>query len=140
MWGGVFINVGLETRVLLTWTAILLVICLLLLLVAVMIPPGQWVGYYLDIAPDPISAYSANLLGSVAGIWGFAGLAFISLSPPYWFCLAFLILALIDRGHRRLVFLSLLLAGVAILLFQLGGTPGMKTPTGPPTRNLPWRI
>jgi SAM-dependent methyltransferase len=127
MWGGVFTNAGPETRVLLTWTAILVVICLLILLMSVMIPPGQWVGYYLDVAPDPVSAYSANLLGSVAGIWAFAGLAFISLSPAYWFCVAILLLALMGRGHRRLVGLSLLLAGVCVLLFHLGGMPKVRT-------------
>jgi SAM-dependent methyltransferase len=127
MWGGVFRNEGPETRALLTWAAILVVICLLLLLMAVMIPPGQWVGYYLDIAPDPVSAYSANLLGSVAGIWVFAGLAFISLPPPYWFCVAFLLLVPIGRGRRRLVLLGLVLAGVCVLLLHLGGTPWVKT-------------
>src|SRR5271157_1290178 len=50
MWGSLFPNAGPETRVLMTLAAILVVICLLLLLMAVMIPPGQWVGYYLDIA------------------------------------------------------------------------------------------
>ena len=127
MWGGVFTNAGPETRVLMTWTAILVVICLLLLLMAVMIPPGQWVGYYLDIAPDPVGAYSANLLGSVAGIWAFAGLAFVSLPPSYWFDVAFLLLLIIGRGHRPLVLLSVLLAGVAVLLFHLGGAPRVKT-------------
>jgi hypothetical protein len=128
MWGGQFANIlWPEARVLLTWTAILVVICLLLLLMAVMIPPGQWVGYYLDLAPDPISAYSANLLGSVAGIWAFAGLAFISLPPAYWFSAAFILLATIGISQRRIIFLSLVLAGVCVLLFQLGGEPKVKT-------------
>lgn len=127
MWGGVFRNEGPETRVLLTWAAILVVVCLLLLLMAVMIPPGQWVGYYLDIAPDPVSAYSANLLGSVAGIWVFAGLAFISLPPSYWFCGAFLLLVLIGRGHWRLILPGVLLAGVCVFLFHLGSTPWVET-------------
>jgi len=126
MWGGVFLNAGPETMVLLAWSAILVVICLLLVLIVVMIPPGQWVGYYLDAAPDPVSAYSANLLGSVAGIWAFAGLAFISLPPAYWFCVAFVLLMLIGRGRWRLGLLSLLLAGVCVLLFHLGSTSRVK--------------
>ncbi len=127
MWGGMMTHAGPETRVLVTWTALLVVIGLLFLLISVMIPPGQWVGHYLDVAPDPISAYSANLLGSVAGIWAFAGLAFISLPPAYWFGVAFLMLVVIGRGHRRLILLSLGLAGVCILLFHLGGAPRVKT-------------
>ncbi len=127
MWGNMFRNEGPETRLLLTWAAILVVVCLLLLLMAVMIPPGQWVGYYLDIAPDPIKSYSANLLGSVAGIWAFAGLAFISLPPSYWFGGAFLLLVLIGPGRRRLILPGLLLAGACVLLFHLGGTPWVTT-------------
>ena len=90
---------------------------------AVMIPPGQWVGYYLDIAPDPVSAYSANLLGSVAGIWAFAGLAFISLPPAYWFCAAILFSGADRPWPPATLFLSWLLAGVCVFLFHLGGSP-----------------
>jgi spermidine synthase len=126
MWGGMFTDAGPETRVLVTWTAILVVMGLLFLLMSVMIPPGQWVGYYLDVAPDPVSAYSANLLGSVGGIWAFAGLAFISLPPVYWFGVAFLLLVMMGRGHRRLILLGLALAGVCVVLFYLGGTPKVR--------------
>ncbi len=126
MWGGVFLNAGPETVALLTWTAILIVICLLLLLIAVMIPPGQWVGFYLDTTPDPVSAYSANLLGSVAGIWAFAALAFKSLPPVYWFCLAFLLLMIVGHAHPRLIALTVSAAGVCILLFHLGVAPNVK--------------
>jgi spermidine synthase len=126
MWGGVFLNAGAETLVLLAWIAILVVICLLLLLIVVMIPPGQWVGCYLDAAPDPVSAYSANLLGSVAGIWVFAGLAFLSLPPVYWFCLAFVLLVIVGRAHPRFIALGLAVAGGCVLLFHLGAAPNVR--------------
>jgi SAM-dependent methyltransferase len=138
MWGGPIADAaghvqrsGAETRLLLTWSAILVVAGLLFLLIAVMIPLGQWVGFYLDIAPDPVAAYSANLLGSVAGIWAFAGLAFASLPPPYWFALAFLLLLLIGGRYRRLIFLSLLLAGIGLLFFRLGTAPNVETQWSP---------
>src|SRR5439155_20713681 len=73
----------------------------LLLLVAVMIPLGQWVGYYLDQARDPVAAYSINLLGSVAGIWVFAGMAFLWLPPEYWFGVTCLLLLVIRPPSLR---------------------------------------
>src|SRR5579859_1230749 len=45
-----------------------LIAVLLVLLVAVMAPLGQWVGSYLDSAQDVVAAYTVNLLGSLAGM------------------------------------------------------------------------
>ena len=47
----------------------------LLLMVNAMIPLGRWVGYYLETAPDAVTAYSVNLAGSIAGLWLLAVLA-----------------------------------------------------------------
>lgn len=66
----------------------------LMLLVFAMIPLGRWVGYYLESAPNTVSAYSVNLAGSLVGIWLLAILAFFWLSPPYWFAVAFLLVLL----------------------------------------------
>ena len=60
----------------------------MLLLVMIMIPLGRWIGYYLETASNTVTAYSVNLLGSLAGIWLLAILAFLWLSPPYWFTVA----------------------------------------------------
>jgi spermidine synthase len=101
----------------------------LVLLILAMVPLGQWVGYLLDGAPNPITAYSVNLLGSIAGIWIFAGMAFLWLSPEYWFGLAFLLLLVIRPLPRRLTLAGLvvLAAGVAWLHF-----------TGPATATTYW--
>jgi spermidine synthase len=99
----------------------------LLLLVVVMIPLGQWVGYYLDHATNPIQAYSSNLLGSVAGIWVFAGMAFLRLSPAYWFVAAMVLLFLMPPRSKHLVVASLIV-GVGILsLFAFSRHPGAST-------------
>lgn len=82
----------------------------LLLLVVAMIPLGQWVGFYLDRASNPIQAYSANLLGSVAGIWIFAGMSFLWLPPTYWFVLAIVLLALMPPVSWRLGLVSIIAA------------------------------
>ena len=91
----------------------------LLLLVAVMIPLGQWVGFYLDHASNPVQAYSSNLLGSVAGIWIFAGMAFLRLQPSYWFVVAIALLALLPPFSWRRGVASLVGAVCILGLFQL---------------------
>ena len=69
--------------------AVVIVAALLLLIATAMIPLGRWVGYYLESAPGTVKAYSVNLVGSVIGIWLLAILAFLWLSPPWWFAAAF---------------------------------------------------
>ena len=61
--------------------SVLLISSLLLLMVATMVPLGQWVGTYLDAAPNPVAAYSVNLIGSFAGIWLFAAMSFLRRRP-----------------------------------------------------------
>jgi SAM-dependent methyltransferase len=88
------------------------------LLVSTMIPLGQWVGTYLDAAPNPVSAYTSNLAGSLAGIWFFAALAAIHLSPVIWLGIALLLLVLIrDRSKHLGAGRLLLFAGSLVLLF-----------------------
>jgi hypothetical protein len=64
----------------------------LMLLCLAMIPLGRWVGYYLEAAPSTVAAYSVNLVGSLAGIWLHAILAYFWLPPSYWFIVAFLLI------------------------------------------------
>jgi spermidine synthase len=96
----------------------------LLFLIFVMKPLGQWVGFYLDAAPNPITAYSVNLIGSMAGIWVFASTAFLWLTPEWWFGLAFVLflsflLFLPSRQlSRRSVVLALVAIAVSLVLLQ----------------------
>ena len=92
-----------------------------------MVPLGQWVGFYLDRATNPVQAYSANLLGSVAGLWAFAGVAFLRLQPDYWFALAIGLLVLMPPVSRRLAIASLVGLGSILLLFQVARQPGART-------------
>ena len=82
----------------------------LMLLAIAMIPLGRWVGHYLETAHDTVRAYSVNLLGSLAGIWLLAILAFLWLSPSFWFVAAFLLILLSQPLSWRS-----LLAGGALL-------------------------
>jgi len=94
--------------------SVALVTILLLLVIRTMIPLGQWTGMYLRSARNPVAAYSANLLGSLAGIWFFAGLSFTGLAPVFW--LAFALLLLVLLRPRQGILLHSLLRPSSILL------------------------
>lgn len=72
--------------------SLLAVFGFLMLIAIAMIPLGRWVGFYLETAPRTVTAYSVNLLGSLAGIWLLAILAFFWLSPSCWFIAAFVLI------------------------------------------------
>jgi spermidine synthase len=74
--------------------SICVVAAFLMLVSIAMIPLGRWVGYYLESSADSIGAYSMNLAGSLVGIWLLAFLAFLWLSPTYWFAVAFVLIML----------------------------------------------
>ncbi len=114
--------VGRETLVLFSATSIVILIVLLLLLIITMIPMGQSVGHYLDASPHPITAYTVNLIGSVAGIWVFAGLSFYWLPPEYWFGAAFLLLLALSHRPRRVVRLGIALLLISLFFLRLGGS------------------
>jgi len=93
-----------------------LISLILLLVILTMIPLGQWVGTYLRSARNPVTAYSVNLLGSLAGIWFFAGLSFLGLVPIFWFAFALLLLVLIRPRRQSLVRPGSVLLGCGIAL------------------------
>ncbi len=94
------------------------------LVVSTMVPLGQWVGTYLDAARNPVSAYTANLAGSLAGIWFFAGLAALHSSPVIWLGVAFFLLILIRDPSNRFGVTSLVLfiASLILLYHAYSGT------------------
>jgi hypothetical protein len=93
---------------------VFVVTMLLLLIVATMIPLGQWVGHYLRRADNVVAAYSVNLLGSLAGIWVFAGMSALRLSPFYWFAFAFLLYVTLRNVNRKFDWLAILLMLVGL--------------------------
>jgi len=89
---------------------------LLLLIIETMRPVGQWVGAYLDAARNPIAAYSVNLLGSIAGIWFFAGMSFLHTAPVLWFGLAYALFLLVRSRDARIGVAPFLLIAASMLL------------------------
>ena len=128
MWGFLqFAGISRWSFYLLFGTSLITVAIFLLLLVAVMIPMGQWVGYYLDQTSNPVRAYSVNLLGSLAGIWIFAGIAFLSLPPEIWFCLAFSLLIFMPPISRRVSVAGLLLLVASLFALSAAQNPTVRT-------------
>jgi len=68
--------------------ALAFVVPLFALIATAFIPLGQLVGWYLENSPKGISAYSVNVLASLAGIAGFTLLCFLDLPPWVWFLTA----------------------------------------------------
>ncbi len=76
-----------------------------LLLLWVFVPLGQAVSRQLDLAPKPLSAYSWNLLGSLAGILAFLAVSRMMLPPWVWLGAVLVGFSLMQptRRDRRLV-------------------------------------
>jgi hypothetical protein len=63
------------------------------LIAAVMVGPGQEMGRAFNRVPGRTTAYSANLLGSLAGIGSFAACSYLRLPPVVWFVPIVVVLA-----------------------------------------------
>jgi len=102
--------------------SLLIVAWFLLLITIAMVPLGRWVAHYLEEAPDTVKAYALNLLGSLAGIWLLALLAYYWLAPSWWFVAAFaLILCSQPFRWRSTLIAGALLAITLLALRPAGG-------------------
>ena len=99
--------------------SLLTVATFLLLLAISMVPLGRWVGYYLESSSNTVSAYSINLLGSLVGIWLLAGLAFLWLSPSWWFAFAFALVLMAQPFSWR----SLIITAVSLFVVLVSLRP-----------------
>ncbi len=90
--GGVEVHVWGVPAMPASWTGMLLAMVVVVPLFAVIatafIPFGQLVGWYLENSPHGVTAYSVNVLASLAGIAGFTLLAFLHQPPWVWFLVA----------------------------------------------------
>src|SRR5579863_3634235 len=95
---------------------------LFLLLVSVFVPLGQIVSRQIDLAASSLSAYSINLIGSLAGILVFLGVSRLMLPPWVWLGAVLAGFALLQvRSTDRMLLLSLLVP--LILLLHDSSTP-----------------
>src|SRR6201997_5507821 len=90
--GGVEVHVWGVPAMPASWTSMLLAMVVVVPLFAVIatafIPFGQLVGWYLEQSPHGVTAYSVNVLASLAGIAGFTLLSFLHQPPWVWFLVA----------------------------------------------------
>lgn len=90
--GGVEVHVWGVPAMPASWTDMLLAMVVVVPLFAVIatafIPLGQLVGWYLERAPRGVTAYSVNVLASLAGIAAFTVLSFLHQPPWVWFLVA----------------------------------------------------
>ena len=68
--------------------AMVVVVPLFAVIATAFIPFGQLVGWYLEHSPRGVTAYSVNVLASLAGIAGFTLLSFLHQPPWVWFLVA----------------------------------------------------
>jgi spermidine synthase len=94
----------------------------LMLITIAMIPLGRWVGYYIEVAPNTVTAYSVNLLGSLAGIWLLAVLAFFWLPPTCWFIVAFALVLVAQPVSWRSALIGCTLLGICLLALKSSNT------------------
>jgi spermidine synthase len=68
--------------------ALVAVFALMVLISFAFVPLGQILGRLMDAHPHPIAAYSANVVGSLLGVWLFAAASLNYLPPLVWMALA----------------------------------------------------
>src|ERR1700739_2747367 len=90
--GGVEVHVWGVPAMPASWAGMLLAMVVVVPLFAVIatafIPFGHLVGWYLEHASRGVTAYSVNVLASLAGIAGFTLLSFLHQPPWVWFLVA----------------------------------------------------
>jgi SAM-dependent methyltransferase len=102
---------------------VLVVILFFVYTMLLLLPLGQLTGRLMEGLPS-LSAYMVNILGSLAGIWAFAGVSYVYWPPWAWFALGFVVLLwFLYRSRRALVIgVASAVVGVVILVFAQGET------------------
>ena len=95
----------------------LLATTLFLLLLWIFVPLGQVVSRQMNRAPSTLSAYSWNLLCSLAGILAFVGLGRLMLPPWAWLGAVLLGFALLQEETKDKLLVCSLLLPAALLLY-----------------------
>jgi len=78
-------------------------------IVGLFVPGGRLLGLLFQDCPRRLAAYSANIAGSLAGVWLFSLFSVLMLSPPVWFGSACLLaLPLLPTWRQRWLTLACL--------------------------------
>ena len=107
--------------------ALAFVVPLFALIATAFIPFGQLVGWYLENAPKGVSAYTVNILASLAGIAAFTLLCFLDYPPWAWFLVSgvFFVIAFWRSKQARIALTAAFLACTFVLATPEGS--GLRT-------------
>jgi spermidine synthase len=89
---------------------------LFLLIVYVFVPLGQTVSVQMNIAPEPLRAYSWNLFGSLVGVLAFFAVSRLMLPPWIWLGAVLLGFALLQSSRRDQLLVASLIVPLVLLL------------------------
>jgi SAM-dependent methyltransferase len=95
---------------------LVLAVLLFLLLVWIFIPLGQIVGRQMNLGPGPLTSYSWNLAGSLAGILTFVAVGRMMVPPWVWMGAVLAGFALLQSKRKDRVLLAVLLIPLVLLL------------------------
>jgi spermidine synthase len=104
-----------------SWPGTLLALAVMVPLFAVIamifVPTGQLVGWYLERASNGVTAYSVNVLASLAGIAAYTLLCFLDQPPAVWMLVAgaLSVLAFWRKPRARWILAACFLACVLLL-------------------------
>jgi spermidine synthase len=96
-----------------------LTIFLFIMILTAFVPLGQMLGQLLEAHRSTIIAYSVNIAGSLAGIWGFSLLSFYYTPPWLWLVFALGLLFLFIPRLKKEIAIA---AGAALLILLAAGT------------------
>ena len=108
---------SLPTNWLATLLALAVMVPLFAMIAIVFVPMGQLVGWYLEQSSDGVTAYSLNVLASLAGIVAFALLCFLYQPPAVWMLItgALAILMFWKKRQARWILSACFLACMLLL-------------------------
>lgn len=108
------------------------------LIAATMIGPGQEMGRAFNAVPGRLAAYSANLLGSLAGILLFALCSWLELPPLVWFAVvaAGILVLLRDLEPKARLSSRLFLGLVLVFATVTSGIVSIPLPNGTDVRQF----
>ncbi len=114
-----------------SWPGTLLALAVMVPLFAVIamafVPAGQLVGWYLEKAPNGVTAYSVNVLASLAGIAAYTLLCFLYQPPAIWMLVAGVLAVLTFRRMPRARWLLGASFLACVLLLNIRDHPQFST-------------
>lgn len=100
---------------------------LVFLTIITFIPLGQKTGMLLNRLP-PIQGYSINIIGSLIGIFTFALISFLQISPPFWFAIAFLSAVPFLLKKKIQLIVGLIFFGISLFYLQQADEGNLWSP------------